>query len=125
MCLTIREHAAKAVDYSIRVALISIVVLPIWFCAWWFIGFPPGGDASELDPASDRISQILGISGFVFLSPAYASAKLLQFAHVPSDPLFDLVYFLAGIISVPTFWGAVIYLVVQLYRHVRLPRQWV
>jgi len=121
MCLTIREHAAKAVDYSIRVALISIVVLPIWFCAWWFIGFPPGGDASELDPASDRISQILGISGFVFLSPAYASAKLLQFAHVPSDPLFDLVYFLAGIISVPTF----IYLVVQLYRHVRLPRQWV
>jgi hypothetical protein len=121
--MTIREHAAKAVDYSIRVALISIVVVPIWFCAWWFIGFPPGGDASELDPTSDRISQILGISGFVFLSPAYASAKLLQLAHVPSDPLFGLLYFGAGIISVPAFWGTLIYLLVQLYRHVRLSRQ--
>jgi hypothetical protein len=121
--MTIREHATKAVDYSVRVALIGIVVFPIASCAWWFIGFPPGGDASELDPVSDRTSQIIGISGFVFLSPAYASAKLLALAHVPADPRFGLVYLLAGIISVPLFWGTVIYLLVQFYRHVCLRRE--
>jgi hypothetical protein len=119
MRLTIREHATKAVDYSIRVALISLFVLPVWFLAWLAVGFPPGGDASELGPLANRITQILGISGFVFLSPAYASTKLLEFAHVPSGLVFDLLYFLAGVISVPAVWGVVIYLLVQLYRCVR------
>jgi hypothetical protein len=119
MRMTIREHAKKAVDYSIRVALISIFVLPVWILAWLAVGLPPGGDASELDPMANRITQILGISGFVFLSPAYACAKLLEFAHVPSGVLFDLLYFLAGVISVPAFWGVIIYLLVQLYRRLR------
>jgi hypothetical protein len=116
--MTIRQHAEKAVDYSIRVALTSIVALPVWFCAWWATGLPPGGDASELDPTSDRISQILGIAGFVFISPAYACAVLLSWLHVPSGVLFSLVYWLAAVVSVPAVWGTVIYGSVQLYRHV-------
>ena len=123
MRMTIQEHAGNAVDYAIRVALASVVVVPIWFCLWWFIGFPPGGDASELDPISARISQFLGISGFVFISPAYACAVLLSWLHVPSDVPFGLIYWLAAVISVPAVWGTVIYLLVQLYRHVRLSRR--
>ena len=115
--MTFREHSVKAVSYSIRVALISIILLPLAFCAWWFIGFGPGGE--NPDPSSERISGIIGISGMVFLTPAFACANLLEFAHVPADPLFGLLYFLAGIISVPLFWGIVIYCLVQLYRRIR------
>ena len=118
--MSLREHATKAVDYSIRVALIRIVMVPAWFCLWWFIGFPPGGDASELDATSARISQILGIIGVAFVSPAYLCFQALAFLHVPSDAPFGLLYVLAAIISVPAFWGAVIYLAVQFYRHARL-----
>jgi hypothetical protein len=124
--MTLREHATKAVDYSIRVALISIVALPIAFCAWWFIGFGPGGEAP--DPTSERISGIIGISGFVFVSPACLSAKLLAFAHVPADPLFGLVYLVVAVVSVPAFWGTVIYLVVQFFGYLRkrtgLTKRW-
>ena len=122
--MTLREHATKAVDYSIRVALISIIVVPIWFCAWWFIGFPPGGDGSELDPVSDRTSQIFGIAGYVFLFPAHALAMFMAWSHIPSSgALSGLFYFVASFILVPVFWGTVIYSIVQFYRHVCLPRQ--
>ena len=118
--MTIREHAGRAVDYAIRVALISLVVVPIWFCLWWFIGFPPGGDASELGPTSAGISQILGVIGFVFVSPAYLCFQVLAFLHIPSDVPFGLLYVLAAVISVPAFWGALVYSLVHFYRHARL-----
>jgi hypothetical protein len=120
MRMTIREHAARAVDYAIRVALISIVIVPIWFCFWWFIGFPPGGNAPELDATSARVAQILGIIGFVFVSPAYLCFQVLEFLHIPSEVPFGLLYVLAAILSVPAFWGTLAYFVGQSYRHARL-----
>ena len=120
--MTIRQHVEKAVDYAIRVGLVSLFVLPVWFCLWFSIGFPPGGDASELDPTSARISQILGLTGFVVISPAYASSVLLGWLHVPSGVPFGALYWVAAVLSVPTVWGTVIYLFVQLYRRVRLRR---
>lgn len=118
--MTLREHTTKALDYSIRIALLSLIVVPIWFCAWWFIGFPPGGDASELDATSANISRILGISGFVFVSPAYFCFQVLAFLHIRPDVPFGVVYVLAAVISVPAFWGALAYSLVQISRHARL-----
>jgi hypothetical protein len=97
--------------------------VPLWFCAWWATGFAPGGDVSLLDPTSAHISQILGIAGFVFVTPAYTCALLLSWLHVPADVPFSLVYWLAAVISVPAVWGTLIYVCVQLYRHVRFSRQ--
>jgi hypothetical protein len=118
--MNFREHATKAVDYSIRVALISLVAFPVGLCAWWSIGFH---QPDTPNPTGDRISQIIGIAGIIFISPGYAAAKLLALAHVPSDEPFSVLYWLAGVISVPAFWGTLIYFIVQLYRHARLARE--
>ena len=124
MRITLREHAAKATDYSIRVALMGIFIAPIWFCLWWFTGFPPGGDASGLDPISDRVSQVLGFTGFMFLSPAYASSVFLGLLHISArGPFGELLHLLVGFVSVSVFWGTLVYSLVQLCRYVRLPPQ--
>jgi hypothetical protein len=117
--MDIREHATRAVDYSIRVALIGIVAVPIWFCAWWFTGLHPG---EEAHPTADLICGMIGIPGFVFLSPGFASMKLLATAHVPFSVPFSLLYWLAAFITVPAFWGTLIYSLVQLSRHFRVSR---
>jgi|ERR1043166_3029155 hypothetical protein len=118
--MDLRHHARNTVDYAIRIALISLVAVPVWFCAWWLTGFHPG---PERHPTGDLICGIVAIPGFVFLSPAYASVKFLAFLHVPADPLFGLLYFISAIVSVPLFWGAVTYSLVQLYCYFRRPRQ--
>jgi hypothetical protein len=116
--MTLREHAAKTGKYWLWVALVSIVVLPIWFSAWWLIGFPPGGDASELDSTAERISQILGISFHAILAPAQL---LLRHVRIfPDSTSGAAFYWLATLLVVSAFWATVIYVLVQLYRYVRL-----
>jgi hypothetical protein len=110
--MTFRDHVRKAIDYAIRIALISIVAVPFWLCAW-FGGMHPGRE----DPQADVISGIIAVPGFIFLSPAYGVVKLLSFAHIPFLMPFDLFYFLAACISVPVFWGGFLYCLVQLCRY--------
>jgi hypothetical protein len=122
--MTLREHATKVVDYSIHVAWISIIMFTSGFCAWWFIGFPPGGDASEMDPISGRTSHVLGIAGYVFLFPAHVLAILMTWLHIPSSGVLSGVfYFVASFILVSLFWGTVIYALVQAVQHLCLRRK--
>jgi hypothetical protein len=119
--MTLGEHATNVVDYAIGVAVISIIAIPVWFAAWWFIGFHPG---EERHPTLDMISGDIWLAGVVFASPARASSLLLESLYVSaSGPIGGLVHWVAACISVPLFWGTVAYSFVQLCRYMRLPRQ--
>jgi len=119
--MTPREPVTKAVDFAIGVAVFSVVAAPVWFCAWWFISFHPG---DEPHPRSDAVSGSLWIAGMAFASPARTSSFLLRMLHVSaSDPLGGLLHWIAACISVPFFWNAAVYLLVQLFRHVCFSHQ--
>ena len=118
--MSLRYHATKAVDYSIRVALISIIAVPLWACAW----LGACGLAETPDPASTagHICRDVAIPGLVFLSPGYGALLLLRFLHIP-PLLFGMLDFLVAFIAVPMFWGTIAYGATQLFRHVLISRQ--
>jgi hypothetical protein len=119
--MTLRQHIAKAVKYWLWVGLVSFVILPLWFAAWWFIGFPPGGDASLLDPTTVRIDQILGISLHAVLAPA--RLLLARTPLFPSTTFGTATYWFATLVLVAIFWGTLIYIFIQFYRYARLRHQ--
>ena len=114
--MNLRDHASKAVNYCICVALVSIVILPIWFAGWWNLGSPIGEPG--LDPRGDRWASVVGIVGFVFISPGFFAVKLLRFLHIPSFA-FGTFDWLLAFVSVPLFWGTLLYFLVQLVRYRR------
>lgn len=106
-----RYHATKAVDYSIRVALGCIVVVPIWF----FLSIGPGLGSEPADPWTDRFA----FSLFVLFAPAYCLVKCLHLIGIH----LGIVDWVVICVPVPTFWGTLLYCVGQLYRYVRISRQ--
>jgi hypothetical protein len=114
-----RYHATKSLDYSIRVALISIIAVPLWFCAWWAVC----GVAEPPEPGSsaDMVCGGVAIPGLVFLSPGYFAVKALRFLHIPSIA-FGTLDWVVAFVCVPLFWGTLLYCIVQLFRYVRISR---
>jgi hypothetical protein len=110
-----RQHAIKAVDYSIRVALVSILAVPLCFCVWWGLGSPPGEPG--LNPGGDFWAEVVGRIGFVFLSPAYAAVGLLRLLHIPS--IFGVLDWVIAFVSVPAFWVTLWHCLLQLFRVAR------
>ena len=115
--MNLREHAGKAINYCIVVALVGIVVVQLWFAGWWNLGSPIGEPG--LDPSGDRWAGVVGMIGFVFISPGYFAVKLLRFLHIPTIA-FGTLDWLIAFISVPLFWGTLLYCIVQLVRYVRI-----
>lgn|GEM_PF-2956815 len=110
-----RQHATKAVDYSIRVAVVSLVAVPLVFCVWWGLGSPAG--EPDLDPRGDFWADVVGRVGFVFFSPAYFATGLLRLLHILT--FFDLIDWVVAFVSVPVFWGTLWYCLLQLFRITR------
>jgi len=105
------HHVRGVVDYSIRVALVSLVVVPIWF----FLSIGPGLGTEPADRWVDRIA----FSLFVFFAPAYALVKCLHIIGIH----IGIVDWLVICVSVPAFWGTVLYCAVRLFRYARMSRQ--
>jgi hypothetical protein len=103
-----RRHAAKAVDYSIIVALASIVIVPVLF----FGSIGPGmGTEPEPDPTSQRVA----LAFFAYCAPAIYSVKLLHSVGLR----VGIVDWLVMCITVPAFWGTILYLLTQPVRMLR------
>ena len=115
--MTLRQHATNIVDHAIRIALISLLAVPVWAGLWFaacgFIEPPPSGSGSDL------ICRAVAFPGLTFLSPAFAAIKLLEVFGVPSSFALGVFHWLLACVSVPTFWGGVSYGVVFLCRRWR------
>jgi hypothetical protein len=109
--MNFRHYVRRAVDYSIRVALVSFVVVPIWF-------FLSIGAGLGTEPA-DRWTNRIAFSLFVFFAPAYALVKCLHIIGID----IGVADWLVVCVSVPAFWGTVLYCAVQLFRYGRMSRQ--
>jgi len=94
-------------------------MVPLWFAGWWNLG-SPSGDLG-LDPSGDRRAGVIGLIGFVFISPGYFAVKLLRVLHIPSLAFGTLDWLLA-FIFVPLFWGTLLYCIVQFIRYARRSR---
>jgi hypothetical protein len=117
--MDLRHHVTRAVDYSIRVTLISLIAVPLWVGAW----FGACGLVETPDPASTagHVCRDVAIPGLVFLSPGYGALLFLRLIHIP-PLLFGMLDFLVAFLAVPTFWGTVAYAAIQLFRHVLMSR---
>ena len=110
--MRIREHIRRAFGYSIRIALVSVVAIPVWLCLWWFSGPHP----TPRDFPFGVLPHVIGIPAIVFLSPAYFLIRLAYAARISGGIMLD---WLVGLIFVWVFWGTILYCVVQFYRYMR------
>ena len=112
-----RDHGRKIVDHAIRMAFISLFALPVWVALWFgacgFIEAPPAGSPADMS------CRAVAFPGLAFLRPGFASTKLLESAGLPSSFGVGVFHWLAAVVSVPAFWGAVSYGVVLLCGRLR------
>jgi hypothetical protein len=94
---TLRHHGTKIIDYAIRVAVISIVVVPALF----FLSMS-GGLGSEPPEHSE---EIFGVILFIIIAPAYYTVVLVHAVGIS----VGFVDWGLGVILVPLFWGAISY----------------
>jgi len=100
----VQFHGTKIIDYAIRVAFISIVVVPVLF----FLSMS-GGLGSE---PPEHGEEVFGLILFAVIAPAYYTVALVHAVGIS----VGFVDWMLGVILVPLFWGAVSYCVVQLCR---------
>jgi hypothetical protein len=100
----VQYHGTKIIDYAIRAAFISIVVVPVLF----FLSMS-GGLGSE---PPEHGEAVFGLILFVVIAPAYYTVGLVHAVGIS----VGFVDWMLGVILVPLFWGAVSYCVVQLCR---------
>jgi hypothetical protein len=100
----VQYHGTKIIDYAIRAAFISMVVVPVLF----FLSMS-GGLGSEPPEHGEKV---FGLILFVVMAPAYYTIALVHAVGLS----VGLVDWMLVVVLVPLFWGAVSYGVVQLCR---------
>jgi hypothetical protein len=97
----VRYHGTKIVDYAIRAGFVSVVVIPLLF--WLSMS---GGLGSE---PPEHGEQIFGIAFFIAIAPGVYAGALVHAVGISSG----LIDWMLLVITIPLFWGAVAYGVVQ------------
>lgn len=102
--MSLRDHATRVIDYSIRTAFIAIVIVPLLFFLSW-------GPSLGTEPP-DCATEIFGIILIVVISPAYYAVRLLHALGIS----LDFVDWTVSVAVVPLCWGATAYLLFQSFR---------
>lgn len=98
--MTFREHATRAVDYSIGAALVGTILFPVLV----FGSFGPGLGTEPPDRVTEQCRVLL----FVYCAPATYPVALLHAMGIN----FGLVDWVVSCVVVSAFWGTLVYVIV-------------